>query len=770
MVVVQEKNINAAGSGEKIESVIATFRNFSPEKLIKNAVVYFCESHTSNSDDREKHQATIELVYKLFDMYTCEKYEIRTGYLNRYNCLPKSIDESSQEEIEEAVAKSEQVQNDWIKRCNPELPGFKLKDWRECICEEENFYFEGCKKLILSKIQKNEEFANSFSKTINEYVDKYETNEVNGAAYVLEELSWILSVPLLHLNKPIYLIHVGLVGDAIRGLFAHFPNLQKAAKWLTPKFHTIVFENECDFLMDYRSSVRVGYSYAMENKEIVKPITTFKKEFDSTKEELSQSLSREIDEKNMLYYVIDKLPGHVYWLNRDNVYLGCNDLQAKKYGLKSRHEVIGKTNKQLYPQKDADIIEKNNTRVMETGEPFVGEENSVEGVSYLTHKTPIYNAHGKITGLLGISMDITDRKRAEELEIQNEIQKKFQKVADQVVHDIRTPLQILLHVLRSCKNLSEKEHVMLRDSVDSIRNIAQEFLEYSSDKKESLEHLHILVFQILTEILDQKRRQYSDKNIDFQYSFDPSLKFIFIYGNALNFARMMSNIIDNSVEAFDEERGIIKIGFSADKENVEITIRDAGKGMPPETVEKLMKGESVSTTKQGGFGIGTTQIRDTVNEFKGKQFIESAQNVGTKITIAIPKSNNPKWFLEEITLNKGDTVVILDDDISVHGLFKKVFEPYCGDISLKFFENGQETVGFIKSFEEKNRLILLTDYELRKQRLDGFSVIEESALDNAKVIIVPGIYNRKEIQEKVESLGIKMLPKSLIEDIEIVLI
>jgi hypothetical protein len=88
---------------------------------------------------------------------------------------------------------------------------------------------------------------------------------------------------------------------------------------------------------------------------------------------------------------------------------------------------------------------------------------------------------------------------------------------------------------------------------------------------------------------------------------------------------------------------------------------------------------------------------------------------------------------------------------------------------LKFFENGQETVDFINSFEEKNRLVLLTDYELRKQELNGLSVIEESAVDNTKTVLVTGIYNRKEIQEKAESSGVKILPKSLVEDVEIVL-
>lgn len=100
----------------------------------------------------------------------------------------------------------------------------------------------------------------------------------------------------------------------------------------------------------------------------------------------------------------------------------------------------------------------------------------------------------------------------------------------------------------------------------------------------------------------------------------------FIHGNALNFERMMSNIINNTVEAFDEKQGIVNVSFTTDENSVKIIIDDNGKGMLPETANKLMRGESVSTTKKTGYGIGT-------------QLIESTINIGTKIILTIPKSD-----------------------------------------------------------------------------------------------------------------------------------
>lgn len=124
--------------------------------------------------------------------------------------------------------------------------------------------------------------------------------------------------------------------------------------------------------------------------------------------------------KFSLEELISFMPGHVYWVNKDNVYLGCNELQAKSNGLASAKEVIGKRNKDLPCFKDRpDIpitLDKNNLEIMHTGLPRTLEEltviNGEEKVA-LTQKVPLKNKNGEVVGLLGISFDITERKKAE---------------------------------------------------------------------------------------------------------------------------------------------------------------------------------------------------------------------------------------------------------------------------------------------------------------------------------------------------------------------
>ncbi|MDR0744839.1 MAG: PAS domain-containing sensor histidine kinase [Holosporales bacterium] len=773
---MQKENVKPlqGNSSDVIEMVSASFRNLSIKEPIKNSVIIFWESHTKNPTDKHRTQATIDLIYKRFDIDSCEKYEIRTGYLNRYNYLTKPREESTIQELEIAIEKGEEEQTNWLRRCEPRMPGFIEKNWSECVNEIKNPHFIACRELLRTSINTDIEVDRAFTESVNNFVSKNDVNAVNSMSYLVEENAWILTLPLLYPNRQVYIIHIGNVTESTMILFSKFSYLRDSTRILLPTFSNERFNCMADFLMEYKNKRHYGYSHPVDDSKTIGNFIPSDKRYLTSKDLLKMFL-HERSEKELLSLIISKMPGHVYWHNRDGVYLGCNDLQAQQLGLDHREEIVGKTNRDFLSEKEAREVDRISKHVIEKGVSHSVEEIlTMQGktCNYLSHKVPLFNSsHTKVVGLLGISIDITDRKRAELLEKENAIQKKFKKLAEQMQHDIRTPLQTLSMILKvSAENIPEKKSIALRESINSIKKIAQVFLEYSPEKEAFLDYQHILVSKALVDVVDQKEMQYMDQSVKFQYSFDSSLQFCtFIYGNAVNFERMMSNIINNSVEATKGRNGVIKLSFSVDDDNVKITIQDNGIGMPTETVEKLMRNESVSSTKEGGYGIGTGQIRDALKEFNGTQFIESTQNLETKITLTIPKSDKPKWAIEQINLRKDHIVVILDDDVQIHNAWKDRLEKYIPDISLKFFENGQETVDFINSSNRKGGIFLLSDYELRNQKLNGLDVIEKSDIKRFQSVLVSSMCSRKEIQDKAMELGIRMLPKVFIENIPIVL-
>jgi two-component system, cell cycle sensor histidine kinase and response regulator CckA len=118
-------------------------------------------------------------------------------------------------------------------------------------------------------------------------------------------------------------------------------------------------------------------------------------------------------------------------------YLMMNSAGARRLG-KSIEEVVGKDDSELFtPENGCQVMERDRT-IIQAGEARTYEEVGISGGVtriFLSTTGPYRDATGRIVGLLGISRDITDRKRAEE-----EIHKSQQRLRIHVEH---TPLAVI---------------------------------------------------------------------------------------------------------------------------------------------------------------------------------------------------------------------------------------------------------------------------------------------------------------------------------------
>ncbi|MDR3155607.1 MAG: PAS domain-containing sensor histidine kinase [Holosporaceae bacterium] len=764
-------------NSSQIGVVVAFFRNLSTRDSIKNSVIYFWESHTKNPDDKKRTQATIDLIYKRFDVPSCEKYEVRTGYLSRYNYLFKPKDESTIGELEAAIEKGEEEQSEWIKRCNPRLPGFIQQNWQDCISRNKNPYFEERRKILADYVKNDDAFESAFSQSVDNFISKRSVNAVNSKSYLIEENAWILTLPLLHPDKQIYIIHVGNVTESTLILFTRFSYLRDRARLLLPTFSNERFNCMSDFLMEYKNKKNYGYSHPVDDDETVNSFVSLNTEQLSV-EVLLKMLLDERSEKELLSSVVSKMPGHIFWLSRDGVYLGCNDLQAQMLGLSSRDKIVGKTNYDLLPEMEARKHNNINKMVMERGVCYSGQETStMQGgkFSYLSRKAPLFNSsRTKIIGLLGISIDITDRvmaeeerKKTKELKFQNklhqmkmQIQEEFSDFIATVAHDIVSPLASLNFIMKSCQDFSEKQRVSLRNAITDIGNIANVLLNrYKQAVQDSAStgKQHILVPLALLETIYQKKREYHDRDIDICYVPNPSFNFTFIEGDQGNFRRMLSNLINNSVDACEGKSGVVVVSLSADNKNVVIKIKDDGKGMSKEIVAKILGDGIVCTTKSTGHGLGMNHVKNILDLHGGEMTIDSAEGVGTTITLVFPRAEAPKLIADKLTFQRGCFVVVLDNDESMKNLWEKLLKNYMDDIVFKFFPNGDNVVAFLNSLSENDQIVLLVDYELGDKD-GGLRFVMENGMKD-KSVIVTSIYNDRTVQGLIESCGMKMLPK-----------
>lgn len=180
----------------------------------------------------------------------------------------------------------------------------------------------------------------------------------------------------------------------------------------------------------------------IEEKELFNIITKQKKEIKNLKAKYEKDIFT-------LNFIVQNLPGSIYWKNKNGLYLGNNDYAKrlmKVLGLET--DVIGKTDYDIFPKEVADDFKRADLKVL-SGKNLIVEEvttfsDSTEMIQ-LSSKIPLLDKTKKIVGILGISLDITKLKKTE-LALQVALDKAKAashaktEFLENMRHDIRTPL------------------------------------------------------------------------------------------------------------------------------------------------------------------------------------------------------------------------------------------------------------------------------------------------------------------------------------------
>jgi signal transduction histidine kinase len=217
-------------------------------------------------------------------------------------------------------------------------------------------------------------------------------------------------------------------------------------------------------------------------------------------------------------------------------------------------------------------------------------------------------------------------------------QEALNKVAAQVAHDIRSPLSSL-NMLASDALLPNEKKEIFQNAISRINDIANELLvtgkTFTNDVALNLKPVN--VNQIVEEIVLEKKSQFQNKpKISFEVNLDSSEK-AFSRVSPVDFARIISNLLNNAVEALVDESGQVMVGVRVYAETISIFIQDNGRGMSPEMVDKL--GKEVFTTGSGS-GLGTAHAFTKIKEWGGNIEVVSKVKEGTVFNIQLIKDKS----------------------------------------------------------------------------------------------------------------------------------
>jgi signal transduction histidine kinase len=208
----------------------------------------------------------------------------------------------------------------------------------------------------------------------------------------------------------------------------------------------------------------------------------------------------------------------------------------------------------------------------------------------------------------------------------------------QIAHDIRSPLACLRMFIASCNGLLPRDQNVLQAIISNIEAIANSILGHCSlgTQSNQVTSSSIECISLLGNIVAAKRVEYQASKVQFKYEVSQAKKPVYIAVNSVDFNRMLSNVINNAVDALDGWDGEVSIQVQADTEIVKIIIQDNGKGMPREVINKILNKEAITMGKSNGHGIGMAQVNNVLTRYQGKLSIDSVQGQGTTITLNFP--------------------------------------------------------------------------------------------------------------------------------------
>ncbi|MES2203878.1 MAG: HAMP domain-containing sensor histidine kinase, partial [Pseudomonadota bacterium] len=370
-------------------------------------------------------------------------------------------------------------------------------------------------------------------------------------------------------------------------------------------------------------------------------------------------------------------------------------------------------------------------------------------------------------------IDITEKKKAEQaLKEAKEKADSMNSAALQVAHDIRSPLAAIMMLTQACAEIPEAQRICLREAVDRIHDIADQILiKHRQDEvlADSDTLSPVMISTTLLSIIASKRVEYQHSRIKICFEASAESYFAFINANIVELKRMISNLINNAKEAFQEVSGEIRVTLSANEQCLIVKIIDTGCGMPEEKIQQILNDDIVTTEKENGFGFGLTHVKKMLKKFNATLNIISSPAVGTTMELKFNLVPAPEWMANTIEVNSDDCVVVLDDDQSIHGAWDEIFSERIKEnpmLKLIHFTHANECIDYIKSCAHPEKLFLLTDYELIGQAMNGLDVIEKTQVQRA--VLVTSHYENRDVLKRVTLLKTKILPKMLASHVQLI--
>ncbi len=383
------------------------------------------------------------------------------------------------------------------------------------------------------------------------------------------------------------------------------------------------------------------------------------------------------------------VPDYIYFKDRESRFLLINDRMAQDAGFRDAGEAVGKTDADIFSDEHARQARADEQKIMETGVPMLDfEEKETWHDGRLTWvsstKIPVRDTAGNITGLLGISRDITARKHLEEQLRRAQRLEAIGSLASGVAHDLNNilaPMLMAAGILKDRLPAAADRRILDLVEDGAVRGalIIRQLLAFSSGIEGT--RAQVQLRHLLRE-MEHLMQETFPRGILIDASIPGDLWTVL--ADATQMHQVIMNLCVNARDAMPDGGkltlraenfrldGVLAQTYPEAKPGpyVLITVADDGVGIAPEVIPRIF--DPFFTTKGigKGTGLGLSTVIGIVKGHGGFITVYSEQRRGTSFKVFLPATGSIEVDKHErstapIPLGNEELILVVDDEAPI---------------------------------------------------------------------------------------------------------
>ncbi len=342
---------------------------------------------------------------------------------------------------------------------------------------------------------------------------------------------------------------------------------------------------------------------------------------------------------------MDNAPATAYIKDADGRYLFVNHVLEDTFG-RPRAQWVGRTDFELFPPEHAEQWRRNDRSVLASRRTahFLETATAEGGLRhYLSFKFPLRDRDGRWL-LAGMSIDITEQKRAEEaLREADRLKDEFLAT---LAHELRNPLAPIRNSLQILKlsrldaATAERAREMMERQVQHLVRLVDDLLDVSRVMRGKivLRPERVELAGVVARAVETVQPLVEAQGHELTVRLPPES--LPLEADPVRLAQVVGNLLTNAAK-YTEPGGRITLSAGREGAEVVLRVRDTGIGIAPELLPKVfdlfVQADHATTKAQGGLGIGLTLVKSLVEMHRGTVEAHSAgPGRGSEFVVRLP--------------------------------------------------------------------------------------------------------------------------------------